>query len=153
MNSRISNKKLYYLLLLLILPFTILASGFMASPSVQVEGGKQPRLEKYDLMAETSGWVLLGGQLFWTSDAGQTWEEISPAIPVDATVQAVEFIDPNTGWVLWTTANQDGTANFTISSTLDHGINWNTRDLVLFDEVQLFSHNIGGKRFTITSRL
>ena len=131
MNLRTSTKKLYYLIL--ILPFTILASGFSASPIVQTDDNDQIRLEQFDLVTDTSGWVLLDEYLFWTSDAGQTWSEISPSIPTGASVEDVEFIDANTGWILSSTINPDGSALFQLTQTTDGGITWAMRVLSLFE--------------------
>jgi hypothetical protein len=68
MNSHTFTKRIYYLMM--ILPFTILASGFGASPVMQTEDKNQVRLEQFDLMTDTSGWVLFDEHLFWTSDVG-----------------------------------------------------------------------------------
>ena len=105
MNSYTFTKKLYYLML--VLPFTILASGFNSSPTLQAQDSNQVRLEQFDLVTDTSGWVLLDKHLFWTSDAGQTWSEIGPSIPTDTSVEDVEFIDSNIGWMLLTTVNPE----------------------------------------------
>ena len=84
---------------------------------------------------------MLDTQLFWTSDAGQSWEEIGLSIPSDATIKDVEFIDTNMGWVLWATDNIDGSANFTLAQTLDHGAIWNIQALALFDAGDISAHS------------
>jgi glucose/arabinose dehydrogenase/photosystem II stability/assembly factor-like uncharacterized protein len=111
----------------------VIASRFASIPAVHAQVEAQTNLYQFDLMTPSSGWVLIGNSHFWTSDAGQTWDEIGPLISTDAKVQDIEFLDPDQGWILWTTVYQDGTANFTLAHTIDHGTNWNTRDLVLFE--------------------
>ncbi|HZM22219.1 MAG TPA: hypothetical protein VFC02_10765, partial [Anaerolineales bacterium] len=68
-------------------------------------------------MTESSGWVLSDQQLFWTSDAGQSWTEIGPSIPVDASVQDIQFIDGDRGWLLATTSETNGGVRFQLSQT------------------------------------
>jgi hypothetical protein len=92
----------------------------------------QAGLAQFDLLTADSGWVLRGRSLFWTSDAGQTWREIGPSgIPVGAQIQDVKFIDPNTGWVLWTTTTSDGGSAFHIAHTRDAGNTWTFRSPAL----------------------
>ena len=131
MNSHTLINNLYSLMVLV--PFTVLASGFGVNSTIQTTNTNQIHLNQFDLMAESSGWVLLDGHLFRTSDAGQTWSEISPSIPVEAAVQDVEFIDSNTGWMLWMTINPDGSSSFTVAHTNDHGANWSTISPSLFE--------------------
>ena len=111
MISRISNIRLVNIL---IVPLIVLSISGFNMTTQELETDKDfTRLDQYDLLDASSGWVLSDKQLFWTSDSGQTWDGIGPSIPVDATVQDVEFIDFNTGWILWTTINADGSSNFT----------------------------------------
>ncbi len=111
----------------------LLASGFNSKPGLQVNNNDQVRLEQFDLLTDTSGWVLLDKQLFWTSDAGQTWREIGPALPTDAFVEDVKFIDATLGWVLLSTINPEGSALFQLAQTTDGGVTWATRALSLFE--------------------
>ena len=124
----------------LVLFFVVIASEMNFMPSVHAQDQAQAGLDQFDALTESSGWVLLDRGLFWTSDAGQSWEAIGPSIPSDATVQDVEFINPNTGWMLWTTANQDGAANFSLAHTLDRGTTWDTRALALFESGEIAAH-------------
>ena len=137
MNLFALVKKMYYLML--ILPIAI-SSSFNSYPVRQPIGGNNTNFNKFDLLSDTSGWVLLGEQLFWTSDSGQSWDEMGPALPSGVTVQDIEFISIDTGWMLWTTANQDGTANLTLAHTIDRGVTWSTRNLTLFVPGEIQAH-------------
>ncbi|PWB68847.1 MAG: hypothetical protein C3F07_21175, partial [Anaerolineales bacterium] len=119
--------------LLLVLPFVILTSGFFPTSPMQKGENGQTRFQRFDFLTATSGWVLLDRQLFWTSDAGSSWDEIGPSIPPDASVNDIDLIDPDTGWLLWTTTNLDGSANFTLAHTNDHGKSWEVMALDLFE--------------------
>ena len=122
------------------LSFVITVSGLNFSPLVQLRDQQQVKLDQFDMLTTNSGWVLIGLHLFWTYDAGQVWNEISPSIPPDGSIQAVEFIDSNIGWMLWTTANSDGSANFQLAHTLDNGKTWATRALSLFESGEIASY-------------
>ncbi|HKY55095.1 MAG TPA: hypothetical protein VJM08_12350, partial [Anaerolineales bacterium] len=97
-------------------------------------------LDQFDLMTGSSGWILLDRKLFWTSDAGQTWTEIGPSFPGDASVVDVRFIDSNIGWVLVTLPNPDGSILFQLSQTDDRGTTWTTRVLSLFESGEIASY-------------
>src|SRR6476646_10751553 len=100
--------RFYFLRLLrrLFLAFCLLLVMFNTTNNltfVQAQG--QFNLRKFDILDSHSGWILLDQHLFWTADAGQTWNEISQSMPTDALIQDVRFVDANYGWVLWTMSN------------------------------------------------
>ena len=67
------------------------------------------------------GWALTGHDLLLTDDGGRTWRSIwQPASP-DATVRAVHFLDPMTGWVVsWTPKG----GQVALQRTSDGGNHW-----------------------------
>src|SRR5215208_3806747 len=77
---------------------------------VQAQAQSTATLDQFERLTATSGWILLDQKLFWTSDAGDTWEEIGPSLPSEGLIQDVKFIDDSLGWVLWTTAGSVGSA-------------------------------------------
>ena len=139
MNLRISVKQLCSLIFVCLFHLWF-RPGFNSSPAYQVQAENQVHLDQFDMMTESSGWVLFDQQLFWTSDAGQTWTEISPSIPADASVEDVQFIDSNMGWLLATVPNPDGGALFQLSQTNDGGMSWETRALSLFESGEIASY-------------
>ena len=122
------------------LSFAVIVSGI--NPSVFVQARDKPpiNLFKFELLTANSGWVLLDQHLFWTPDAGQTWHEIGPSIPVGALIQDVEFRDAHTGWVLWTIANSDSGAEFEFAYTVDDGSTWTIHPLSLFEAGEIASN-------------
>ena len=95
-----------------ILLVALVASGVGFVSPVQAQDQTQTELRQFDMLTASSGWVLLDQKLFWTSDAGQTWDDISPSLPSAAAVQDVQFMDSELGWVLYTTLNPEGGALF-----------------------------------------
>ena len=122
------------------LSFVVIGSGINSSPMVQAQDQGLVGPVRFDLLTNNSGWVLLDKQLFWTSNAGQTWAEIAPSIPPAALVQDVEFKDANTGWIIWMTPNSEGSAEFQLARTTDNGITWTIRSLSLFEPGEIPSN-------------
>src|SRR6185503_19861464 len=144
MNLRISVQQLCNLVF--VSAFTLVPSGFNSSPAYQEKDEYQVHLDQFDMMTDSSGWVLSDRQLFWTSDAGQTWTEISPSIPGDASVDDVQFIDPNMGWLLVTVPNPEGGALFQLFQTNDGGITWGTRALSFFESGEVAANTEKAER-------
>jgi photosystem II stability/assembly factor-like uncharacterized protein len=126
--------------IILVILFILIAPGLHASPTVHAQGQKQLDLLQFDLLTTRSGWILLDGHLFWTSDAGQSWEKITPSIPAGAEIQVVQFIDANTGWMLWTTPDSSGGASFHLAHTRDGGQSWEAQSLSLFEPGDIASY-------------
>jgi photosystem II stability/assembly factor-like uncharacterized protein len=138
MNFRFFMKQ--WIRLACALSLAILLSGWNASPLAQAQGQTQAKLRQFDLLTANEGWVLLGRQLFRTSDAGRTWKEISPSLSADASIQDVEFLEVRTGWTLWTTPDSQGGASFHLDHTRDGGKTWTTRPLSLFEPGEISSY-------------
>jgi photosystem II stability/assembly factor-like uncharacterized protein len=120
--------------------FAVVGSGVNGSALAQAQEKNPVDLSRFELLTTNTGWVLLDAHVFWTSNGGKTWEEIGPSIPSGAFVQDVEFKDGNTGWVLWTTANPDGGADFQLAHTADRGATWTIRSLSLFEPGEIASN-------------
>jgi Domain of unknown function (DUF1906) len=81
---------------------------------------------------QNNGWVL-SGRLFWTSDQGAHWKDISPSSNMQfPVIRSVHFFDASHATVL--TSSWDHAAHtrrFEVSSTSDEGANWSTVPLAL----------------------
>ena len=137
MYPRIAAIQRYSLIFTLF--FTTFGSSIKVVQTAQKQVQEAVHLDRFDLMNETSGWVLMSQHLFWTSDAGHVWEEIGPSIPAEASVQDVRFTDSQTGWVLWTMPAPDTSSLFHLARTTDHGTTWTTLPLSLFEPGEVAS--------------
>ena len=115
------------------LALSLVTFAFQALPAVRSMETAPVRLEHFDLLTHSSGWILLDKHLYWTSDTGHSWDEIGPDIPAEGVIQDVEFIDPDNGWVVWTSPYPDGSAQIHLDWTTDHGRTWTRRPLDLFE--------------------
>lgn len=75
------------------------ADGVVALPPRQPLGNpiiiKSIPIEDAGWLSSTKGWLVSGGQLFWTGDQGQNWQEISPA-----SIQRAFFLPTGEAWAL-----------------------------------------------------
>jgi photosystem II stability/assembly factor-like uncharacterized protein len=84
------------------------------------------RLESVKLLAPGVGWAATRSHLFWTTDDGQNWKDVTPkpATP-GAVISAVFFLDSSAGWVLFAGGGNDGDqVRFELASTADGGGHW-----------------------------
>ncbi len=122
------------------LSFTAIVFGISPSSLVGAQDKNPVNMLQFDRLTASSGWLLLDQQLFWTSDKGHNWSEIGPLIPIGASVQDVEFIDADTGWMLWSAPVPDGSTSFELAHTPDHGKTWAAHPLSLFESGEVASY-------------
>jgi photosystem II stability/assembly factor-like uncharacterized protein len=129
----------------LILLLVVVVAGVGSISPVRAEDQGHASLSQFDLLTGSSGWVLLDGRSFRTSDAGQTWDDISPALPSGGAIRNVHFMDSGLGWVLFTTPDPNGGALFHLAHTTDDGGTWTMRALSLFEsgEIASFAEKTG----------
>ena len=65
---------------LILISILMLTSGFRSFHSPVEQSGPILGLEQFDLLTESDGWIRMGGRIFWTQDAGQTWIELATDI-------------------------------------------------------------------------
>jgi len=92
------------------------------------------RVQSMKLLTVDVGWATIdsvslpGGQtgrLFWTSDAGANWKDITPPAQPAARIESVFFLDPERGWVLLLDLSRGGdTTRFEVASTSNAGASW-----------------------------
>jgi len=98
----------------------VVALLLLLPPGVKAQGGAVADMK---LMAPNVGWAERGGRLYWTSDNGANWKDITP--PGDGTFGGIFFLDAEKGWM---TINHDrdrsGDRTFDVVSTDDAGATW-----------------------------
>lgn len=99
----------------------------------QSEGNSSGQIREFEMLGENIAWLLSGNQLLRTEDNGITWNGITPGEISSQGIAAIDFIDPNLGWLVETKSGTDGIPNFSFFSTEDGGINWESWPLDLFD--------------------
>jgi photosystem II stability/assembly factor-like uncharacterized protein len=91
------------------------------------------------LLTENTGWALMHGRLYWTTDFGQHWRDITPpGAPVPrrggvVSIADVSFHGTADGWVLLRTGGggEYGDSSFELASTTDAGTTWSVTPVTL----------------------
>ena len=81
------------------------------------------------MLSATTGWASSGSQLFFTSDNGADWKNISPPTANGDLYASVFFLDAQTGWVLTAHSDDFEDWNFAVWRTSDGGARWASANL------------------------
>jgi hypothetical protein len=114
-------------LLLLLLAGVLWAHGMLWA---ETSSEAHSALEDMKLLSPGTGWALVGHRLFWTSDNGQNWEDITPGSD-RRSVSKAYFFDAKTGWAILP-GNDGGRDSVTVASTRNGGRTWENAQ-VAFD--------------------
>lgn len=96
---------------------------------VQAATGTSRAVEDMQLISPGTGWALANGRLYWTSDNGQNWDDITPGNTQQAVSKAF-FLDANSGWAVF--AGGDGAgAPLSVASTHNGGRSWQNARVAL----------------------
>ncbi|OGO41265.1 MAG: hypothetical protein A2W36_05635 [Chloroflexi bacterium RBG_16_58_14] len=88
------------------------------------QGLGAPQIRDMGALSPESGWVLVGDRLYWTSDAGSSWQEITPGSGSSAGILAVNFLDRQQGWLVRHTQGPAPWGSLAISYTENGGAAW-----------------------------
>jgi hypothetical protein len=86
-------------------------------------------LQDMKLVSAGSGWALAGNRLYWTSDSGQSWNDITPG-DGQRPVSKVFFSDTKTGWAVLP-GNDGAQSSITVASTRNGGVTWQNTQVAL----------------------
>lgn len=82
-------------------------------------------VQHMQLLTPEIGWASTPNQLFWTSDAGRNWKNVTPSTSPTGKVAAVFFLDASRGWVLSSGWEQStGAPRFELAFTNNAGTSW-----------------------------
>lgn len=93
-------------------------NGGLANPIIIAS----PPIEDVGWLTQDTGWLVSGGQLYWTSDRGKSWQDISPA-----PIQIAYFLPDGHAWAVTTLD-----VNLPVwYSSSDEGASWESHALPL----------------------
>ena len=116
----------------------ISSSALAASPSQAADVlwyGKAPPgwggvVTNMKLMAPNVGWAERAGRLYWTTDNGTHWKDITP--PGDGRRASIFFLNPSTGWITINhTEPKPDEFESDIAATTDAGETWSRTTISL----------------------
>lgn len=110
-------------------------------------------IESMKLLTPTVGWAATNMRLYWTTDGGGQWKDITPKLEHKfQAVSSVFFLDPSTGWVLLNCGDQRDPkiddVCFEFASTIDAGESWSVVHPKILDPVANSSDIEGGLGFS-----
>ncbi|MBI3478497.1 MAG: hypothetical protein HY010_22445 [Acidobacteria bacterium] len=77
------------------------------------------------LLTPTTGWVQSNlYHLYWTTDEGAHWKEITPPKSPQEFLTGVFFLDSSSGWAVLVHGDDQELAQFRVASTRDAGASW-----------------------------
>lgn len=88
-------------------------------------------IDSFGQVAPGTGWILFDGRLYWTTNDGAAWRDVSPDL---SRIESVGFLDARRGWVVLS-----GVEGFELVSTQDAGRSWNVVAMDLSALMQLDS--------------
>jgi photosystem II stability/assembly factor-like uncharacterized protein len=116
--------------------------------------------QQMKLLTRDTGWVSSGNKiLYWTSDGGDTWTDITPRVPDGRLVgelRAVFFLDTQQGWAVISYEKHEGTATiqqflrtttvYEIAQTVDSGRTWSHAPLAYPELPQWIQDTFAGPK-------
>ena len=87
-------------------------------------------IQAFYFWSETTGWLLIGNHLFFTTNAAKSWQEIASDFSEKGVIYDVYFRDPNHGWIVW---RQRTATTFYLLQTSDRGKHWQRLSLPYID--------------------
>jgi photosystem II stability/assembly factor-like uncharacterized protein len=111
-----------------------MAQSSSAAPAIGYSAG---RIESMKLLTTDTGWAARRNKLFWTTDGGASWKDITPNTARGRTITSATFSDLSHGWVLLAHRREDdpqtgfGKELFDLARTADAGTSWSVKELTV----------------------
>ncbi len=84
------------------------------------------------LLTADIGWAATKDRLFWTTNAGNEWKDITPPTARRGGIASVFFLDISTGWVLLARPDQAADASqIDLASTINAGTSWSIEPVTI----------------------
>jgi photosystem II stability/assembly factor-like uncharacterized protein len=80
-------------------------------------------------MTSEAGWARSHCRLYWTSDNGQQWKDITPPMSASQTLEDTIFVDDTHGWAALRDYSEDSKRPFALAITEDGGATWKVQAL------------------------
>ncbi len=93
------------------------------------------RIESMKLLTPDVGWAATKHKLFWTTNGGAQWSDITPKTKAQRIIASVFFLDSSNGWALLAYAGKEYPTSgisetlFELASTSDSGASWSVQRL------------------------
>ncbi len=109
-----------------------ISSPALAQSSSNIAMGNNPIVD-FDLLDQQVGWIWLNDRLYWSTDNGQSWLDITPQTPDDLHLSAVHFPNPNLGYAILGKPNNGNWQALWLAKTNDPKAGWSIQEITLPD--------------------
>lgn len=92
------------------------------------------QIKSMRLLTADVGWVATERTLFWTTNGGDSWKDITPKAGQGQgreIIKSVFFLDSSSGWVLMAYGGGNGNAQMEVARTSDAGANWSVAPVII----------------------
>lgn len=122
---------------------SLYAMAFALSAACIVSAAPTRDRLQMQLVTQDVGWTASEHKLFWTTDGGTYWRNITPPnIPSEGIV-SVFFVDSSVGWVLLSQTTHSE-ARFDLASTVNSGESWLVNPLLITDIQPILADELAG---------
>jgi len=85
------------------------------------------------LLTPTTGWTIEDNHLFWTTDNGRRWSDITPGDPRTNSLASAFFLDTSSGWAVFGTpsGNDPDEGKWILAKTINSGTTWSTTPITV----------------------
>jgi len=85
----------------------------------------QDQIRSIKLLDSDIGWAATEHSLFWTTDGGRSWGDVTPKTSRAEEIRSVFFLDASRGWALLVRGDKStGNATFDLATTASAGKTW-----------------------------
>jgi photosystem II stability/assembly factor-like uncharacterized protein len=97
--------------------------------SVEILKSDESTVKDFQILSMTDGWMQYGERLYWTTDGGSSWREITPPSIGSQRILGAVFLNTRQGWSI--TGSYPGLSNGSPSvlRTMDSGNSWDAFSL------------------------
>jgi len=111
--------------------FSVLLVSVLAMTDFTQAAEPAVGLNSMKLLTRDVGWAASAQSLFWTTDEGRNWKDITPQRLPKPTVGGVFFLNTSTGWVLLSHSDNNDEQQFETAFTDDAGTTWSASPVIL----------------------
>jgi probable HAF family extracellular repeat protein len=123
----------------LLITLLVMASSATATPP-------NGTLQSMKLLTQQVGWTATESRLFWTTDGGDHWRDITPPTHSGQRIASIFFLDVLDGWVLFAGDEENADEpRFEITSTTTAGEQWSSVRSVVIPDINSLSAILSGQ--------
>lgn len=103
----------------------VFAAALVSSSAFAQAHHRGQAIRSMKLLTPNIGWVVTPYRIYWTTNGGAGWTDITPPVPRRTRIASVFFLNASTGWALLVSPRYVGNEpRFSLASTTTGGASW-----------------------------